>query len=102
MTKTAYHLGNGATIRDVASSVNRRPTAVHRVKQLAEGRVSMREEPNFDRALLSHFVAFCLLENPMASGNSICTAAQLQGRLDCRHQQGVGRNSYACCKSPVR
>ena len=75
MIKAAYHLGNGATIRDVASSVNRSPTAVHRVKQLAEGRVAMREELNFDRVLLSHFVAFCLLENPMASGNSICRAA---------------------------
>ena len=66
MIKAAYHLGNGATIRDVASSVNRSPTAVHRVKQLAEGRVAMREELNFDRVLLIHFVSFFLLENPMA------------------------------------
>ena len=64
MIQTAFPLGNGRTIRDVASTVNRGPTDIPRVKQLAEGRVSMRRELNFDHVLLSRFVAFLLIGKP--------------------------------------
>ena len=79
MIKAAYQLGNGGKIRDVSHSTRRSPTSVHRVKQVAEGRVLFRAELNYDRVLLSHFVAFCLFENPMTTGSNISTMAQQIG-----------------------
>lgn len=75
MLKAAYDLGKGGKIRDVASDSQWSPTTIFRVKAVATGRVRTVEEMNYDRVLLSHFVAFCLLENPLTSGHDIATKA---------------------------
>ena len=76
MLKAAYDLGTGKKIRDVASESTWSPTSIYRVKAVATGRVRTVEELNYDRSLLCHFIAFCLLENPLTTGQNISTKAQ--------------------------
>lgn len=71
MLRASYLLGHGEKIRDVARSVSSSPTSIHRVKQRATGRVVTVKEWEYDRAILAHFIALCLLENPRATGQSI-------------------------------
>lgn len=75
MLRAARQLGQGGNIRDVACSVSTSPTSVHMVKQRATGRVTVLREHEYDQSLLAHFVAFCLFENPLATGQAIAEEA---------------------------
>ena len=74
--KAAHLLGSGSKIRDVAHEVDCSASSVHTVKQRATGCVVTLTEYEYDRCFLAHFVAFCLLENPEATGKAITEAAR--------------------------
>ena len=76
MLRAAYELGQSKTIRDVAYERKWSPTSIFRVKEVATGNVQIWEERNYDRALLCHFVAFCLLENPLTTGQNMSASAK--------------------------
>ena len=76
MLRAAHQLGQGGKICAVAHSVSTSPTSVHRIKQRATGRVTVLREYEYDRSLLAHFVAFCLFENPLATGQAIAEEAR--------------------------
>ena len=79
MLKAAHLLGQGNKMRDVADSVGFALSSVHMIKQRATGGVIPITEFEYDRCLLAHFVAFCLFENPLATGRSICDEARKVG-----------------------
>ena len=77
--KAAHLLGSGSKIRDVAHEVDCSASSVHTVKQRATGCVVTLTEYEYDRCFLAHFVAFCLFQNPQATGRSITEQARKIG-----------------------
>ena len=79
MLTAAHLLGEGESIRRVFDSVGGSPATIHRIKQRCTGKAVIVREPDHDKAFLAHFVTFCLLENPHATGKSIYTEASTIG-----------------------
>lgn len=75
MLKVAFRLGRGEAMRDIGSSINRSPTTVYNIKTRATDDKEYLEIFDYTRAILAHFVAFCLFTNPQASGRSISEQA---------------------------
>ena len=79
MIQIAYDCGSGMSDRQAAKNRKHSPTTVGRIRKEATGEIVRRI--NFDGfpVLLSHFVAFALLTNPSATGQSIAEAAREAG-----------------------
>ena len=82
MLKAAYSLGTGRSVRDVCHELNptRSPATVHKIKKRATDPGEKRDEVfDFTRPILAHFIAFCLLVNPQATGQNIAEKAKQLG-----------------------
>ena len=79
MLKAAFSLGAGHSIRDVAEDLSppRSPATIHRLKQRATGCFEKKETfEDYTRPILRHFVAFCLLSNPLTTGQEMADKAR--------------------------
>ena len=79
MIQVAFELGSGMSGRQAAAKHHRSPTTVGKVRKRALGEVTEMVEIDMSAALLSHFVAFTLLHNPLATGEAISEAAKALG-----------------------
>ena len=71
MLRAAFQLGKGNTMREIAQSLQRSPTTIHKIKKRVFGNTEFCEIFDYKRPLIAHFVAFCLLSNPQATGRAI-------------------------------
>ena len=76
MLRIAYDLGSGHSIREVGGEYHRSPSSVHRVKRLATGDIERIPRLSYTRPLLMHFIAYCLLSNPLTTGSEIAERAR--------------------------
>ena len=76
MLRIAYDLGSGHSIREVGGEYHRSPSSVHRVKRLATGDIERIPRLTYTRPLLMHFIAYCLLSNPLTTGREIAERAR--------------------------
>ena len=79
MIKVAFDLGSGMSDRQTALKHHRSPTTVGNVHKRALGAFEETVVVDIVPALLSHFVAFCLLMNPRATGEAISASASTVG-----------------------
>ena len=79
MMQIAYDCGSGLSDRQTAKNRQHSPSTVGRIRKEVTGEIVRRI--NFDGfpVLLSHFVAFSLLANPSATGQTIAEAAREAG-----------------------
>ena len=80
MMAISFRLGAGQSIRETATQFTRSPTTVSKIRKRATNGGS-EEAPriNYVSQILRHFIAFCLFENPSATGRSIGEAAEMVG-----------------------
>ena len=79
MIQVAFDLGSGMSARQTASKHHRSPTTVGNVRKRALGFAGETVQIDIMTAFLSHFVTFCLLVNPLATGEGISELAQSVG-----------------------
>ena len=68
-------------MRGIGDSLNRSPTTVYNIKKRVVPDREYFEIFDYTRAVLAHFVAFCLLVNPLASGRAIAEEALAKLRV---------------------
>ena len=80
MLKIAHSLGRGDSARKAAREQQRSPTTVCKIRQrIMSSDDSVPQglsDQNLTRQILHHFVAFCLLSNPLSTGESITRQAR--------------------------